>query len=64
MINTNKHNTAATFKVGDIICGIKNNGYDVTNEHMTRAEVVKIVKIINNDDIDDVMMIKSLTIKK
>lgn len=64
MINTNKHNTAATFKVGDIICGIKNNGYDVTNEHMTRAEVVKIVKIINNDDIDDIMMIKIIDHKK
>lgn len=64
MINTNKNNTTAPFKVGDIICGIKNNGYDVTNEHMTRAEVVKIVKIINNDDINDFMIIKIVDHKK
>lgn len=64
MKDTNKHNTTATFKVGDIICGIKNNGYDVTNEHMTRAEVVKIVKIINNDDISDVMIIKIIEHEK
>lgn len=42
MINTNKNNTTAPFKVGDIICGIHNNGYVVTNEHMKKAEVIEI----------------------
>lgn len=42
MTNTNKNNTTAPFKVGDIICGIKNNGYSVTNERMKKAEVIRI----------------------
>lgn len=64
MTNANKNNTTAPFEVGDIICGIKNNGYNVANEHMTRAEVVAIQKIINNDDINDFMIIKIIDHKK
>lgn len=44
------------FKVGDIICGIANNGYSVTNEKMKKAEVLK------NYDVDiNVMLIKILS---
>lgn len=44
------------FKVGDIICGIANNGYSVTNEKMKKAEVLKIydssmqIKILSHED--------------
>ena len=44
------------FKPGDIICGIANNGYSVTNEKMKKAEVLK------NYDVDiNVMLIKILS---
>ena len=38
MTDTNKSNNTTPFKVGDIICGIKNNGYGVTNEHMKKKQ--------------------------
>lgn len=37
MENTNKNNTTAPFKVGDIICGIRNNNYSITNERMKKS---------------------------
>lgn len=40
MINTNKNNTTAPFKVGDIICGVTGNGYRYTNEKMKKAKVI------------------------
>ena len=39
---TNKDNITTTFKVGDIICGIKRNGYSFTNENMKKAKVIKL----------------------
>lgn len=56
MENTNKNNTTALFEIGDIICGIKNNGYSITNERMKKAEVVRIydkgmsIKILEHED--------------
>lgn len=44
------------FKVGDIICGIANNGYSVTNEKMKKAEVLKVLEYDVN-----VMLIKILS---
>lgn len=37
MINTNKNNTTALFEIGDIICGIHNNRYVITNERMKKS---------------------------
>lgn len=61
MVNTNKNNTTAPFKVGDIICGIYNNGYGVTNEHMKKAEVVSVysndnmeIKIIEHENNNEI----------
>ena len=64
MTNTNKNNTTAPFKVGDIICGIKNNGYGVTNERMKKAEVIKLyyhsaglnmkIKIIEHEKAEEI----------
>lgn len=57
MINTNKNNTTAPFKVGDIICGVHNNGYSITNERMKKAEVIRAyndgymtIKILEHED--------------
>ena len=41
MTNANKNNTTAPFEVGDIICGIYNNGYGVTNGRMKKSKVIK-----------------------
>ena len=46
-----------SFKVGDKIRGLKNNKYNITNEEMELAEVIKIYK-----DRDD-MKIKILKLK-
>ena len=43
------------FKVGDIVKGIRNNSYGITNHRMTRAEVISAddydmkVKILEHD---------------
>lgn len=48
------------FKPGDIICGIANNGYSVTNEKMKKAEVLKIydssmqIKILSHEDKEEI----------
>lgn len=61
MINTNKNNTTAPFKVGDIICGIRNNNYGTTNERMKKAEVVSVysndnmeIKIIEHENNNEI----------
>lgn len=56
MTDTNKSNNTAPFKDGDIICGIKNNSYGVTNERMKKAKVIRTfnggmeIKILVHED--------------
>lgn len=60
MENTNKNNTTAPFKVGDIICGIRNNNYSITNERMKKAEVIRTydedmtIKILEHEDDEEI----------
>ena len=61
MINTNKHNTTATFKVGDIICGIRHNDYGITNERMKKGKVIRVydndhmkIKIIEHENNNEI----------
>lgn len=60
------------FKVGDIICGIANNGYSVINEKMKKAEVLKIydsgmqIKILsheNKKEIGEIFYVKNTSSK-